>query len=145
VFFRDGTDERLAVMVRYDASHRVLEQWVERLAPGTSPVDGRSRANATIAGQPARIVWRDESPTSPAFYAALLAHGDRAYAITYSAADGGAMIQEFLRALVTFEFAATESLDTIPPIPQPSSRYYPYEALLEGSAARVTATPGGGY
>ncbi|MFN2250497.1 MAG: hypothetical protein ACK2UL_01155 [Anaerolineae bacterium] len=116
--------ERLAVLVRPDPEDGALARLADSLVPGLAPVDSRAGANATIADRPAALLWRDESPVAPAQYAAVLADEGRTYVIAYSAARGGEMIQEFLRALVTFELGEDESADTVPPIPSPSGLYF---------------------
>jgi len=100
------------------------------LAPGQAPVNSAGPTNAVVAGEPALLLWAPESPVQPAVYTALLEHEARLYRLAYAAGDGGAGLLDFTRLLVSLEWLAadgspTATIDTIPPLPQPASRYFP--------------------
>jgi len=131
LFVHQGSPGRLAVTVLDDVpvGERDLVSLAALLDPEMKPVDGRKPTNATIAGRPALIVWRQETPIAPTTYAAVLHDAGTAYAIQYEAADGGRMLEEFLRAIVTFELGPGNSPDTVPPMPRPTPRFYPQDVL----------------
>lgn len=127
VFLQPGSAERLAVTVWPEPATENLDSLAAMLDPAMRSVDDRLPANADIAGAPALIAWREESPTTPATYAALLVIDGTAYAVQYAAGNGGRMLQEFLRAVVSFELGPGSSADTVPPIPRPAARYFPVD------------------
>lgn len=99
--------------------------WVEQQAPGMDSVDDHWPTEAVVAGVPAVIVWRDESPDAPARYAAFVRRGGDLVRIAYAASDGGALLGEFARALVTLEWEDGDTTDLVPPLPRPAGRYFP--------------------
>jgi hypothetical protein len=79
---------------------------------------------------PALVLWAPESPVLPAVYTTLLQHEGAVYRVSYAAHDGGAALLDYLRLLVSLEWteahrSAGDTLDTIPPLPQPPSPYFP--------------------
>lgn len=126
VFEERGSRARLTVTVWPGrGATPPARAWVEEQAPGMDSVDGRWPTEAVVAGVPAVIVWRDESPDAPARYAAFVRHGGDLVRVAYAASDGGALLGEFARALVTLEWEDGDTTDLIPPLPRPAGRYYP--------------------
>jgi len=101
------------------------ETWIEEHAPGMASVDGRWPTEAIVAGTPSLVLWADETPDTPARYTALVPHAGDLFAITYSARDGGQLLGEYARVLVTLEWSGTDTTDLIPPLPKPAGRYFP--------------------
>ena len=130
VFEEPVTGARLAVSRWPEGAPVAASQWVRLLAPGMEPVDGRWPSVATVAGEAATLVWSDESATAPARYGAFFERNGRRYAVTYSAADGGGLAEEYVRALVTLEWTEADTPDLIPLPPRCGNRYYPSTALF---------------
>jgi hypothetical protein len=135
-FVQPASGARLAVSIWDAAAGIALDRLATDLAPGLVPVDGRWPSNAMVAGERAIVLWAPESPAVPAVYAVFFEHEGRVYRVAYAANDGGAALLDFLRLLVTLEWIAPDgsvgdTIDTIPPLAQPPSRYFPSAALLE--------------
>lgn len=134
-FVHPDTGARLAVSIWDAGADVALDRLALDLAPGLAPVDGRRPSNAMVAGEPAIVLWAPESPAVPAVYAAFFEHQGRVYRVAYAANDGGAALLDFVRLLVTLEWVAPDgsvgdTIDTVPPLTQPASRYFPSAALL---------------
>jgi hypothetical protein len=131
VFAAPGSPARIAVSAWSTTGRAPFGLWLPLAAGGMLAVDGRFPTNAVVAGRPAAIVWSPESAADAAYYAAFLEDGGRHYwRVAYGAGDGGEAITDFLRALVTLEWGSEPTLDTIPPLPAPTSRYHPRERLF---------------
>jgi hypothetical protein len=122
VFEDPDTGARLAVSVWDDGTVVDVPLWVPAVAPGMRPVGDEWVPRDTVAGEPTLAMWSAQSPTLPARYAAFLTHDGRRYRVAYSAADGGARIGEFVRALVSLEFGDDDTPDLVAPLPQPTPR-----------------------
>lgn len=133
VFEDTASAARLAVSA-WDASQLAsFTSWASTTARGMQSVDGRLPVNALVAGREALVTWAPESATTPATYAAFLEREGIFYRVAYTAADGGGAIGDFIRALVTLEWDEAQTVDTVPPLPVPTGRYFPSDLLFESA------------
>ena len=129
---------RIAVSI-WDASELVpLVLWAPSVAEGMRPVDGQWAQNAVLAGEPAMLLWAQETPISPARYAAFVGHAGRYLRLAYSASDGGEALDSYAQLLNSLRWSdavdATDVGDRLPPLPMPRPRYHPSGRLFEGAA-----------
>jgi hypothetical protein len=134
-----ATGARLAISAWQAAGRGPLETWVLDAARGMESTDGRWPRNARVAGEPALALWGPERPALPIHYAVFLGHGERYYAVSYAAYDGGAALPDFAKALVSLTWldgggpvsilGGDEGQDMVPLFPQPASRYFPLPAV----------------
>jgi hypothetical protein len=124
VFEDPASGARLGVSVWDDGGVEAIALWVPLVAPGMRPVSGRWEPTDTVAGEPALAMWSADSATLPTRYASFLSHAGRRYRVAYSAADGGTLIGEFVRALVSLEFGSADTADLVAPLPQPTPRTF---------------------
>jgi hypothetical protein len=132
IFSNPASGARLAVTAWPGEGKAPLSRtWIQEQAPGMASVDGRWPTEAVIAGDQALIVWADEAPDVPARYAAFVRHAGNAYRVAYSASDGGALLADYARALVSLEWTDDDTTDMVPPLPRPAGRFFPPVVLAE--------------
>ena len=125
-FEHPGTGARLAITVWPGAgTTATTRERVAELAPGMQSVDGHWPTGAMVGGEPAIIVWHDEEPDQPARYATFVRRAGDLYRIAYSARDGGLLLPEYARALVSLEWSEEDTTDLVPPMPRPTGRFFP--------------------
>ncbi len=130
IWIQPDSGARLAVSMWQLGAQVPLPRAALEFAPGQAPVSANGPTNAMVAGVPALVLWAPESPVLPAVYTTLLQHEGAVYRVSYAANDGGAALVDYVRLLVSLEWttpdgSAGDTLDTIPPLPQPTSRYFP--------------------
>jgi len=139
-FAQSGTGARMSIRRWQVADAIGVDRWAVDVASGSVSVNGRMPTNAMIAGVPAVLVWSPESPVVPARYEAFFRRGGQIYGVAYAAYDGGRAATDFIRLLVTLEWAGAGGsvqphVDLIPPLPSPEARFFPSARLFGGGGS----------